>query len=95
MKFATEDVAALAEKADETELSYDDPIGEYLRGLAAQRDRLLTAVKSIAAMSDPDDMDEDEDGFTEWGCEKHDAVAMAYENCITIAQLALGDVTSQ
>lgn len=63
--------------------------------LEEQNDRMKAALSQIAAMSDPDDIKEDEDGFTEWGCDRQDAINMAYENCITIAQLALGDVSTR
>lgn len=53
------------------------------------------ALTTIAAMADPDDMTVDDNGLTEWGCEIGDAIEMAYHNCITLAQLALGDVTSK
>lgn len=41
-------------------------------------------------MVEPEDMEEDDDGFTEWGCPADEAIPMAYENCITIAQYTLG-----
>jgi len=54
---------------------------------------MKAALVRIASYSDPDDMEEDEDGFTEWGCGRDDAIVMAYENVITEAQLALGKLT--
>lgn len=61
--------------------------------LEEQNTALKAALAQIAAMTDPDEMEEDEDGFTEWGCERGDAIVLAYENCITIAQLTLGKVS--
>jgi len=53
------------------------------------------ALAQIASMVDPADMEEDGDGFTEWGCDVNDAVFMAYENCITLAQMALGQINAK
>lgn len=50
---------------------------------------MKAALAEIASMVDPDEIEEDEDGFTEWGCSKDDAIPMAYENAICIAQNAL------
>lgn len=50
---------------------------------------MKAALEQIAGMVDPDDIEEDEDGFTEWGCSKDEAIPMAYENAIGIAQSAL------
>jgi len=58
--------------------------------LESQNKIMKVALLQIAAMTDPDHMETDDDGITEWGCEINDAVHMSYENAITIAQLALG-----
>jgi len=58
-----------------------------------QNEIMKAALVQIASMTDPDDMELNEHGLTEWGCEISDAVEMAYDNCITIAQLALGKVS--
>lgn len=56
---------------------------------AVEIQRLKAALSQIAVMAEPDFMDTDEDGSTEWGCGKDEAVGMAYENCIEIARSAL------
>lgn len=47
MRVSTEAANGLAEKADEQELEYDDPVGDWLRGLAAHRDELSAALQNI------------------------------------------------
>lgn len=54
---------------------------------------MKNALAQIASMVDPEEMDTDSEGHTEWGCERDEAIEMAYENCITIAQLALGKIS--
>ena len=62
-----------------------------MKTIEQQNAIMKAALLKIATMQDPDDIEVDELGFTEWGCEKSDAILMAYENTITIAQLALGE----
>lgn len=50
---------------------------------------MKAALQEIASMVDPDEIEEDEDGFTEWGCSRDEAIPMAYENAIWTAQAAL------
>lgn len=69
---------------------------EYVRAdrlttLSARVEELEGALREIASMVEPDDMEEDEDGFTEWGCPAEDAIPMAYENAIWSARAALSD----
>lgn len=47
------------------------------------------ALSRIAAYTLPDDMEEDDDEMTEWGCPKRDAVEMAYENVVYEARSTL------
>lgn len=61
--------------------------------LTAQNEHMKRALVVIASMADPDDIEEDDDGFTEWGCSKDEAIPMAYENAITTAQVALAQLT--
>lgn len=61
--------------------------------LKDQHAMMKAALVRIASYSDPDEIEEDDEGFTEWGCGRDDAIEMAYENVITEAQLALGKLT--
>ena len=72
------------------------PRDEMVRAITVmkiQHETMKSALVQIASMTDPDDMETDDDGLTEWGCEINDAVHMSYENAITVAQMALGNIT--
>ena len=56
---------------------------------------MKATLEQIASMVDPDDIEEDDDGFTEWGCSRDEAIPMAYENAIFAAQRALAQLSTQ
>lgn len=48
---------------------------------------MKSALTQIAQMTDPDDIEEDEDGFTIWGCDRQDTINMS--GCIPLTQVIL------
>lgn len=52
---------------------------------------MKAALEEIANYQMPDDdgMEEDDDGFTEWGVGREEAIEMAYENVIETAKFTL------
>ena len=62
--------------------------------LKFENEVMKRALTSIAGYVMPDEMEEDDDGLTEWGCERQDAVEMSYENVIFEAQNALQQLKS-
>ena len=82
--------AKKAIKHFETSRSFDElAVAAYVRALEAERDRYRGVVARISEFCDPDDMVEDDEGYTEWGCSYSEAVEMSYDNVLNIARAAL------
>ncbi len=62
---------------------------DELERLRAENLLMLGTLTQIAAYTLPDDMDVDDDYQTEWGCDREEAVEMAYENVVWAAQAVL------
>lgn len=66
----------------------------YVSRLVKERDTLVQVVGRIASYCDPDDdaFEEDEQGFSEWGCDRTEAIEMAYEDIIQEAKGAYDQI---
>ena len=62
---------------------------EAITRLHIEHSNMRASLTQISEMVEPSEMEEDEDGFTEWGCPADEAFPMAYENAIWTAQSAL------
>jgi hypothetical protein len=63
----------------------DEEIRELYRKISVMK----SCLEDIASMVEPENMEVDDDGFTEWGCSKRESIEMAYENAISFAKFAL------
>jgi len=62
---------------------------ELIMKLHAEHKVMKNSLRYIASMSESDEIDEDNAGFTEWGLDREETIEMAYDNAINEAKFVL------